>query len=191
MCDRLEPAPAGPAPDRQRGHRPGRARLKETPSHWQCALSTGTFADVLSLRVDLTGVVSRVPSTRRGVQHHSAHPGAGRCRHPTTWTILQHDGPDHLGLWYNALPEHHMALITSGCAPAAPASSRPRGPEIAKRSARKGGALKTNDNDDLACTPLQSSALSFVSKVLTPRAGPAGPACFHRTSRCLRPRRSR
>ena len=31
------------------------------------------------------------------------------------WTILQHDGPDHLGLWYNALPEHQMALIASGC----------------------------------------------------------------------------
>ena len=25
------------------------------------------------------------------------------------------DGPNHLGLWYNALPEHRMALITSGC----------------------------------------------------------------------------
>ena len=35
---------------------------------------------------------------------------------PQTWTILQHDGPNHLGLWYNVLPEHQMALITSGCA---------------------------------------------------------------------------
>ena len=40
-----------------------------------------------------------------------------RCGRPTTWTILQHDGPDHLGLCYNALPEHQMALIASGCAP--------------------------------------------------------------------------
>ena len=32
---------------------------------------------------------------------------------PTTWTILQYDGPDHLGLWYNALLEHQMALIVS------------------------------------------------------------------------------
>ena len=24
--------------------------------------------------------------------------GTGRCGHPTTWTILQHDGPNHLGL---------------------------------------------------------------------------------------------
>ena len=28
-------------------------------------------------------------------------PGAAT---PTTWTILQHDGPNHLGLWCNALP---------------------------------------------------------------------------------------
>ena len=40
-----------------------------------------------------------------------------RCGHPTAWTILQHDGPNHLGLWHNALPDHQMALTTSGCAP--------------------------------------------------------------------------
>ena len=38
-------------------------------------------------------------------------------RGPASWTITRHDGPNHLGLWYNALPEHQMALITSGCAP--------------------------------------------------------------------------
>ena len=38
-------------------------------------------------------------------------------RDPTKWTILQHDGPDNLGLWYNALPERQMALIASGCVP--------------------------------------------------------------------------
>ena len=42
---------------------------------------------------------------------------ADRCATPTTWIILQQDGPNHLGLWYNALPEHQMALITSGCVP--------------------------------------------------------------------------
>ena len=42
---------------------------------------------------------------------------SGPVRGPTTWTILQKDGPSHLGLWYNALPEHQMARITSGCAP--------------------------------------------------------------------------
>ena len=31
------------------------------------------------------------------------------------WTILQHNGADHLGLWRDALPGHQMALITSGC----------------------------------------------------------------------------
>ena len=32
-------------------------------------------------------------------------------------TTIRHDGPDHLGLWCDALPEHQTALITSGCAP--------------------------------------------------------------------------
>ena len=36
---------------------------------------------------------------------------------PHNRTVLQHDGPNHLGLRCNALPEHQMALITSGCAP--------------------------------------------------------------------------
>ena len=33
---------------------------------------------------------------------------------PTTWTIIQTHGPNHLVLRCNALPEHRMALITSG-----------------------------------------------------------------------------
>ena len=32
-----------------------------------------------------------------------------------TRTIRQQDGPNHLGLWYNALREHQMGVITSGC----------------------------------------------------------------------------
>ena len=36
--------------------------------------------------------------------------------HPPTWTVLQQDGPNHLRLWCNALPEHQMAPVTSGCA---------------------------------------------------------------------------
>ena len=36
---------------------------------------------------------------------------------PYRWTILQRDGPNHLGLRHNALPAHQMALITSDCAP--------------------------------------------------------------------------
>ena len=38
-------------------------------------------------------------------------------RDPTTWTILEQDGPNHLGLWCNVLNEHQMALITSECVP--------------------------------------------------------------------------
>ena len=35
----------------------------------------------------------------------------------SSWTILQKHGPYHLGLWYNMLPWHQMALVTSGCVP--------------------------------------------------------------------------
>ena len=38
-----------------------------------------------------------------------------QVRGPTTWTTTRHDGPNHLGLWCDALPEHQMALITSDC----------------------------------------------------------------------------
>ena len=38
-------------------------------------------------------------------------------RTPTTWTVTRYYGPNHLGLWCNALPEHQMALITSDCVP--------------------------------------------------------------------------
>ena len=31
------------------------------------------------------------------------------------WTVLQHDGPNHLGLWFIGLSSNTMALITSGC----------------------------------------------------------------------------
>ena len=36
-------------------------------------------------------------------------------RDPHLMDHLQKDGPDHLGLWHNALPGHQTALITSGC----------------------------------------------------------------------------
>ena len=36
-------------------------------------------------------------------------------RDPATWIVLQHDGPNHLGLRCNASLEHQMALITSDC----------------------------------------------------------------------------
>ena len=39
--------------------------------------------------------------------------------HPTTWTTSQQDGPNHLGLCQNAIPEHQMALTPPDCAPAA------------------------------------------------------------------------
>ena len=46
-----------------------------------------------------------------------AQPKAGEVRDLTTWTILQNDDPNHLGMRCNALPGHKMAPITSGCVP--------------------------------------------------------------------------
>ena len=54
-------------------------------------------------------------------------PSGGWVRDPpTAWTVLQHDGPDHLGLRCNAFPDHQMALIASGCAPFRPARTPTR-----------------------------------------------------------------
>ena len=46
-----------------------------------------------------------------------------QVRDPTTWTTLQKDDLNHLGLRYNAFPEHQMALITSVCVPSSGTSS--------------------------------------------------------------------
>ena len=49
------------------------------------------------------------------------------------WTILQQDGPNHLGLWCNALPEHQKtAPITSGCVPCShtAVAAEPSGPAL-------------------------------------------------------------
>ena len=35
----------------------------------------------------------------------AAAAAAAAVRDPTTWTIRQQDGPNHLGLWYNMIPE--------------------------------------------------------------------------------------
>ena len=52
-----------------------------------------------------------------------------RLVHAATWTVLHHDGPNHLGLWYNVLPEHQMGLITSGpCHQREPTARGVRGP---------------------------------------------------------------
>ena len=46
-----------------------------------------------------------------------------QVRDRTTWTVPQRDGPNHLGLRCNMLPEPQMALITSDCAPFRTSSS--------------------------------------------------------------------
>ena len=62
----------------------------------------------------------RPPGSRHGQRVGIARAGRGRCGDPTTWTALQQDGPNHLGLWCNALPGHQKQPVSSRvvCAPA-------------------------------------------------------------------------
>ena len=63
---------------------------------------------------------------------------AQSVREPTTRAVLQHDDPNHLGLWWNALPEHrngpnHLGFV---CPAGVPARGRQRGrPEAHRRRA--------------------------------------------------------
>ena len=41
--------------------------------------------------------------------------GSMMVRGSTNMDTTRHDGPNHLGLWCDALPENQMALITSDC----------------------------------------------------------------------------
>ena len=80
------------------------------------------FSPVLSLfSVQLLssffGLVKSPPCFGRRLRCDVHVRDADAVRDPTTWTILQKDGPNHLRLRYNVLPAHQMALITSGCAP--------------------------------------------------------------------------
>ena len=76
---------------------------------------------------------ARPPSARRRFSRWSTACRSGTWAKPTTWTVLQQDGPNHLGLWHNVLSEHQMALITSdyacgpvldGAGPHGPTSNR-------------------------------------------------------------------
>ena len=49
-----------------------------------------------------------------------------------TWTILQHNGSNHIGLWLNALCPQQMTLITSDCA----AQPRARAAAASRRGAQ-------------------------------------------------------
>ena len=77
---------------------------------------------------------SQTSTTRPTPARRPPPPRWPRCGHPTTWTILQQDGPYHPGLWYNVLPEHQMALITSGCAPCSRSPSRPGPPQPGRQA---------------------------------------------------------
>ena len=57
----------------------------------------------------------RLPRAGRGRPYAGHGLRAAGAGHPTPWTIPQRDGPNHLGLRYNSLPEHQMAPITSDC----------------------------------------------------------------------------
>ena len=85
----------------------------------------------------------------------------------TTWTIVQQNGPDHLGLWCNALPEHQMALITSGCVPFRSPTARGR------RRATKEMACK--GRPDRGCTTIS---------LVAPFRSPTARGRRHRAATC-------
>ena len=80
-----------------------------------CQISSGRCVAEATVAGTLTH--DRVRPGMKGLNASYAELWATAVRVPTTWTILQQDGPNHLGLWYNVLPEHQIALITSGCVP--------------------------------------------------------------------------
>ena len=64
-------------------------------AHWaQTALADAAVSLVISV---IGGLTVRDPPTT------------------TAWAVLRRNGPNHLGLWRDALPEHQMAVLTSDC----------------------------------------------------------------------------
>ena len=102
-------------------------------------------------------------------------------RVPTPWTILQQDGRNHLGLRYNFLPEHQIALITSGCVPCSSAIPVRSGrPAATTPSTATCGCGRT-----CACTPTALGswrrAMGEAGNKSTPQGAPthATRSCVH------------
>ena len=91
-------------------------------------------------------------------------PRTRRCW--STWTNLQQDGPNHLRLWHNVLPEHQMALITSDYAPS----------KVLVLGDSMGGTAC------LLFAHLASRALAFVPQVRLPHDPPPPPLCATATA---------
>ena len=91
-------------------------RERDTVYRYTCDLNAGTW-DFVPMRCADVGAASN----RAGSWGFDTET---QVRAPITWTILQNDGPDHLGLRCGALTEHQMALITSDCAPSRNRSSK-------------------------------------------------------------------
>ena len=94
-----------------------------------------------------------------------------RCGDLKIWTVLQNDGPNHLGLRCNALPAHQMARITSGCVPF-------RRPSCTRRRSGVGPTLQSGTAARLAARELIPPCLRF-----GPHAGSGG---SRKRSRCSR-----
>ena len=68
-----------------------------------------------------TALITSGPSAQHGLSSSTAWAIFLTCPY-TTWTIFQHDGPNHLGhpTPQHGLPSNTMALITSDCGPLGP-----------------------------------------------------------------------
>ena len=125
---------ASPPPPPRRGAFLARTHRRARQCHPACLLAGGSCWTRFSRPEGWSAGRSATRPGRAGCSDgrpalDTQRAASGHCR----WTILQKDGPTYLGLWHNVLPEHQMALITSGCAPSRMSTSgtRPRG-----RSAR-------------------------------------------------------
>ena len=114
-CCCLGPPPASP-PSLLEGRTP-KHRTRCKPGH--CPMRQSTFAAWTAIQPRTAAravlcVVLQCAGRNTGGGHRAQDRGVHESA--TAWTILQQDGPNHLRLWYNALPDYQMALITSGCA---------------------------------------------------------------------------
>ena len=94
---------------RQPSANPDAAKHAGTPLSAHAA----TTGDVRGGRSGLTALVAQAAPrgvdggvVGEGLPRAAAEQGRrfGSVQDPTTWSILQHDGPNHLGLWCNAPP---------------------------------------------------------------------------------------
>ena len=81
------------------------------------AAAVETATEPPSIPMASAAVVAKEPEFQWLPGTLAAERASAAVRDPTTWIVLQKDGPNHLGSRHDVLPAHQMAPITSGCVP--------------------------------------------------------------------------